>query len=509
MDPPRDVVPEGARPGAAEAASVVRFGAFTLDRSTGELTRHGHRVPLQDQPARVLALLIARQGEIVSRDELRRLVWLEGTFVEFDTGLNASISKIRRALGDSALNPRFIETVPKRGYRFLADVHGCLAQIPVEPPTPPVVPVPPRSRAWRDLIGPAVMLMAGVIAIAMYMIPERGSSPVGPDVPIRSDPVSPRRPALGPDLFLVGSYHRSQAFKSSLEAGIEQYRRATSQDPRQAAAYAALADCYSGLGLSDQMRPREAFPQAAAAMSRALALGNRDAHAYATLAAIHLVYDWDWSAAGQEISRAVQLDPSHAQVRFWWTHYLLVTGRLDDPATSGLLGWRAYYLHDFQRARATLKESIVRQPNQVWDWIFLRMTDEQLGLFDEAIDASAHAGAAPAHVAALRAALVSAGPAGYWHVRLADALERAPREYVSPLSIAQIYAQLGETSDALDWLRRAGAERDRSFVYLPYDPTFDRLRQDRRFRALVSTLHLPRRRRLSERFQVNFTAQTR
>ena len=105
-----------------DACRLVRFGAFELDLDAGILHRHGRRVPLQEQPARILAVLVSRPGEVVTREELRHLVWTDDTFVEFDASLNAAITKIRRSLGDSASGPRFIETVPKRGYRFLADV---------------------------------------------------------------------------------------------------------------------------------------------------------------------------------------------------------------------------------------------------------------------------------------------------------------------------------------------------------------------------------------------------
>ena len=108
----------------ADAGRLVRFGAFELDLDEGVLSRHGRRVPLQEQPARILAVLLSRPGEVVTREELRHLVWTDDTFVEFDASLNAAITKIRRALRDSASAPRFIETVPKRGYRFLADVQG-------------------------------------------------------------------------------------------------------------------------------------------------------------------------------------------------------------------------------------------------------------------------------------------------------------------------------------------------------------------------------------------------
>ena len=103
-------------------ASLLRFGVFELDPGTGELRRCGRRTRLAPQPLEVLALLAARSGEPVSREEIRRRLWEEGTHVEFDAALNSCVRKIRRALGDSARAPRFLETLPRRGYRFIAPV---------------------------------------------------------------------------------------------------------------------------------------------------------------------------------------------------------------------------------------------------------------------------------------------------------------------------------------------------------------------------------------------------
>jgi DNA-binding winged helix-turn-helix (wHTH) protein len=106
----------------ADAARTVRFGLFELDLQTGELRRKGVKVALQDQPFRVLALLVAQPGELVTRDELRRALWAEAVFVDFDHGLNKAVAKIRDALGDLAESPRFVETLERRGYRFIAPV---------------------------------------------------------------------------------------------------------------------------------------------------------------------------------------------------------------------------------------------------------------------------------------------------------------------------------------------------------------------------------------------------
>src|SRR6202167_48056 len=108
-------------PHVASSSGCFRFGVFEVDVRNGELTRQGKRLSLQEQPFRLLVMLIERPGELVSREEVRQRLWPQ-TIVDFDHGLNKAISKIRDALGDSAENPRFIETVSRRGYRFLADV---------------------------------------------------------------------------------------------------------------------------------------------------------------------------------------------------------------------------------------------------------------------------------------------------------------------------------------------------------------------------------------------------
>ena len=100
----------------------TRFGAFEVDLRSGEVHKHGIRLKLQDQPFQILATLLERPGEVVTREELRQKLWPADTFVDFDTGLNSAVKKLRDALSDSAEEPRYIETLPRRGYRFIADV---------------------------------------------------------------------------------------------------------------------------------------------------------------------------------------------------------------------------------------------------------------------------------------------------------------------------------------------------------------------------------------------------
>jgi DNA-binding winged helix-turn-helix (wHTH) protein len=107
--------------------SLVRFGVFELDLSTGELSKNGRKLRLQEQPFRLLRLLLEHPGQAVPRERLKEALWPADTYVDFDHGLNAAVAKLRLALGDSAENPRFIETLARRGYRFIApiDFVGC------------------------------------------------------------------------------------------------------------------------------------------------------------------------------------------------------------------------------------------------------------------------------------------------------------------------------------------------------------------------------------------------
>ncbi|MGA2631408.1 MAG: winged helix-turn-helix domain-containing protein, partial [Terriglobia bacterium] len=101
---------------------LVRFGIYEVNLRAGELRRDGAKIKLQEQPFKVLAMLLERPGEIVTREELEKALWSTDTFVDFEHGLNKAINKIREALDDSADNPRFVETLARRGYRFIAPV---------------------------------------------------------------------------------------------------------------------------------------------------------------------------------------------------------------------------------------------------------------------------------------------------------------------------------------------------------------------------------------------------
>jgi cholera toxin transcriptional activator len=149
---------------------MYRFGIFEADVRTGELRKRGVRMRLQDQPFQVLTALLARPKELVTREELVQQVWGKDTFVDFDHGLNTSINRLREVLGDNATTPRFIETLPRRGDRFLADVE--IVDVS-ETRSAPIEPVQKNEQGEREPAAPQPSVVATralfLLAQIMYM----------------------------------------------------------------------------------------------------------------------------------------------------------------------------------------------------------------------------------------------------------------------------------------------------------------------------------------------------
>ena len=172
-------------------AALVRFGVFELDLSTGELRKNGRKVKLQEQAFQVLAALLERPGEVVTREDLQRKLWPDDTFVDFEAGLFTTVNKIRRALGDSAATPRYVETLPRRGYRFIAPVDSGAAGVGQGQ----------RPKAGRPLV---LLGAAGLVVILLgagALLRPRQPPPRAPfeSVPLTSYPGREINPEFSPD----------------------------------------------------------------------------------------------------------------------------------------------------------------------------------------------------------------------------------------------------------------------------------------------------------------------
>jgi TolB-like protein/DNA-binding winged helix-turn-helix (wHTH) protein/Flp pilus assembly protein TadD len=150
----------------ASSGRRVRTGLFEIDFDSGEVHKEGHKVPLQEQPFRILALLLERPGEVITRDELQTRLWPADTYVGFDEGLNTAIRKLRVALGDYADNPRFVETIPRRGYRFIAPVHEETPRSAESAADESPVLQKPHVRSWL-LRRPALALLGAALFLSI------------------------------------------------------------------------------------------------------------------------------------------------------------------------------------------------------------------------------------------------------------------------------------------------------------------------------------------------------
>src|ERR1700716_3456161 len=142
---------------ADSSSSIVRFSTFEVDLHTGELRQRGQKIKLQEQPLQVLAALLERPGQMVTREELRSRLWSADTFVDFDHSLNAAIKRLRDALGESAETPIFVETIPRRGYRFIGQVET------------PAVLASTHPRLWKRLLTTRNALLSGLAGGVLVM----------------------------------------------------------------------------------------------------------------------------------------------------------------------------------------------------------------------------------------------------------------------------------------------------------------------------------------------------
>jgi len=188
----------------AKSARVFRFGVFEVDAASGELRKQGLRIRLQDQPSQLLLMLLDRSGEVVSRKEIRRKLWPPDTFVDFDLSLGTALRKLRQALCDDAETPRYIETIPKHGFRFVAPVErisampqGAYAVLPVhasEPPAPEVNGEPHTTRGVPSVWWAVFSTVCVLSFFLGWLVHSRLGAPGGSEWPT----VTAANPLLSP-----------------------------------------------------------------------------------------------------------------------------------------------------------------------------------------------------------------------------------------------------------------------------------------------------------------------
>lgn len=512
--------------------SGLRFGLFVLDLTTSELLKGGRRVALQQQPSRVLLALLERPGELVTRDELRHRLWPDGTSVEFDQSLNKTITKLRDALGDTASNPRFIETLPKRGYRFIAPVtpDGPLAaESSVEARGPNVDTAtsvgeitpgatgdstgapsearpPSRGRIWMP------WMIGGALAVAATIAAVTSSPPINP-VQAREEVAAPRNAAeespihAARDAYDRGQLAVSRRTPESLKMSVELFERATTLSPRYAEAHAGLADSWSLMSSYGLVDPREGMPRARDAANRALTLNPSLARAHASIGRTAMIFDWDWTTAGWHFARAVELEPGHATTHQWHAYYLSALGRHDEAVdevrravaaeplslnANTALGYVLYLARRYDESSFQLERTLEIDPDFAQARRNLALVRVQQGQLDEAVAAMSRvvmiANRAPYARAELAWLRARRGETDEARRELADLDRLREIEFVPPDALALVYAGLGAEDEAAGWLQRALAMRVANLALLPVEPVWDGLRAHPRVQQITAAI---------------------
>jgi TolB-like protein len=579
-------------------ARKFSFEEFDLDIAGYKLLRNGKHVSLERRPMDLLILLAERRGQLVSRTEIAERLWGKDVFVDVENGINTAIRKVRQALRDPADSPRFIETVPGRGYRFIApfaaprpkpqkaqqtaagaeqrvmlavlpfenlsgspdqeyfsdglteETISCLGRISPERMgviarttsmaykasrksvraignelgvdyvlessvrhegnhiriTAQLIRVKDQTHVWaetydRELTGvldvQRELSTAIVRSVRLRLSPQRLAALEQPKMP------SPE----AYDYYLRGRHFWNRLSPVATRRAIEFYRRATELDPGYALAWSGLADAYATGPISGDARPLEVWPLAREAAARAIKAAPDLAETQTSLGFLKFWLDWDWPAAEGAFRRAIALNPSyalaHRMLGICLSHMDLKArkealqaaqrARELDPLNvtyQALSSQIAFAAGDHAAAEEHARRAIELDPEFWIGYMQFGQVLEQLGEAERAIEAletAARFSSGNSKPVSLRGYILAKTGRRKEAQEIMKALETASRErYVPPYAFALIYAGLGETDLALEWLERVVKAHDVHAVFLTNDPKWDFLRHNRRFAQVLN-----------------------
>ena len=640
---------------AAQDANY-RFGPYELRTRGRELYKLDTKLKLRSQPFQVLQALVTRPGDVVTREELRDLLWPKETFVDFQHGLNASMSELRATLHDTANAPRYIETLPKVGYRIVVAVEVIqLSGFPPEPnassptpaatvpvaiePVPHPTAVPPMK--WRWALGTVILVttvlaLAGVIQLSrnrvrlqpqisrtmLAVLPfENITGDAGQDYfsdglteemisqlgrldpehigviarssvmgykkdreqlekvakelgvqyalegTVRRDaskvrisaqliqmkdrtniwsrqydrelsnllalqseiaqeivgeirvtlgepkrfetavavPLEPRE-VEAYELYLRGRYFWNKRTQPGFQKAIEYFQEAINRDPRNARAYAGLADSYALMNGYAGISLKDRAPKAYAAARRALELNDKLPEAHTSMAIVAQNFDWDWATAEKEYRRAIELDPNYATAHHWHAEFLALMGRFDEAFV------------EIERARQLDPLSLIVAADHGVILYYSRQYDRAIEQFRAVLEMDPHfPRAALLYVTYERKGMYAESLAGLkewpgsspwiW-ANLADVYSRSGRpkeaqdafrklqkmeriQHMDPLVFVVATIGMNQNNQAVRYLEKAYEEHSPALNALKVDPLYDPLRDDPRFKEIVRKMRFP------------------
>ena len=448
----------------ATSSEVFHFDEFTLDVPERRLLRGAEAVRLPPKAYDVLVALVQQRGRLVTKDELLTRLW-PGSFVE-EGSLNVYVSALRKALGEDARRPAYIETVARSGYRFIAAVRF-------------------DSEDEKSFAPSAVAR-----PFELYELVGRGRS------------------HLLSDSFL------------ELPAAVEAFRSAIEIDPTYAPAHAGLARARCVLAASHGVPHQEAFTEAKASALRALAMDSGSADAQVALGTVLFLSEWDWTAAERSLQRALEINPDHTEALLQYGSLQEALGRLDDglrckqqalardPRSPGVLVQIAIsYWHQrkYDDALVWAKRAVDVNPKHAQAWQFISYVLLKIGDFNRfeawVISTWIEFGVPEAWVASMKQVIAgakqvyaTAGRAGlnrFWVDQITNPQMDFDVLLKMPFFRARIYGGAGRLDEAFDCLDQAIAQRDPALVHLAVAPDWDGLRDDPRFDDRLKKMDLP------------------
>ena len=501
---------------ARQSNPLVRFGVFEADLNSGELRKNGVKVKIQDLPFRALKLLLSCPHEVVSRDQFRQALWPEGVFVDFDHGISSAINRLRDALGDSADNPVFIETVERRGYRWIAPIY-----VPAPPPLlgpvlvrpdveKPTQTLPPPVPVWRwSLIFP----VAALLLVIWILWPSNRAARAGSISPLSVGAPTPRHPANAEaeQFYLKGRFYWQKRTPDGLNKAVDSFTQAIVHDPNYAPAYVGLADCYNLLREYTAMPASEAYPRAEAAAQKAVELDDQSSDAHASLAFALFYGNWDAAGAEREFRRAIELGPNSAVAHHWYATYLATVGRhaeslteieraqVLDPSSKAILADKGDLLWSAGRRDegiALLKQLEVYEPDFISPHRYLKTAYFAAGDYSNYLDEWKKEAALMHNESTLKLLDAAANDSAGGAQGMLQSIQAVQKKLydqgsLSPYSLALTNSLLGNKQEALKYLKIACDRHDEEMVGIEGEPAFNSLREDPAYKALLARIVIP------------------
>ncbi len=464
-------------------------GEWTISPTRNLLVRGGEEVRVEPRVMDVLVHLAGRAGEVVSKEELVERVW-EGRYVTDDV-LTVTIYALRKALGDEARRPRYVETVSRRGYRWIAPVEAAEPEsAPLHTAAPPPVEAPPARRAaGRQVAVAATIVLALFAAGAAWML----------RFPLRS-PHIPRGEAQA--AYVKGRHLLDQRRLPSLQQAREQFDRAVALDPQYPAARAGMADAYSAMADFGVASPAEMRPQAMKEARRALELDPQSAEAHAALGRAQFLFDWDFAGAERSLKRSISLDDDYMPAYQTLAWLQSARGRHAEAIAAARralqldpvniaryteLAWVLSLGHRYDDALREIDRALLIDPKSFSAHLARGWTHEAAGQPDAAfasyLEAFRLRGIPEDRLRRMETVYRAEGLRGYYRRWLN---QRGGGMPMSDTWRAQLYVRTGDLDRALESLEHAYQKREGALAWVNVEPSFQVLRSNARFQQIAA-----------------------